>query len=276
MRAGGSLCFLVIVTIATLLGAQAAAPFGAKPIEVPPGKISGRYVVAFFEVAATADQVSGVRAFVERSHDIRRFSFTDRAAALREFQSIFAGEPDILANTTADQLPESFEIEPRDTGSRRRIVRELAELPGIDSTAVTPPVRLQRRLLARCKRSFEGRGEDDLEVFMLPDADQSAIATVRSALASSPLISDVSFLDKHAALREFKRIFSDDKEIVSSITADALPTSFRVALAPGADASSVRALAQGLAMVDSVSIYEPVTPGTLQACVALQTDSVTG
>ncbi len=66
------------------------------------------------------------------------------------------------------------------------------------------------------------------EIFMNVDATNPQIAEVRSALKSDPQIKSWRFLDKQAALREFKSIFRNNPDLVKNITADALPTSFRV------------------------------------------------
>jgi len=60
------------------------------------------------------------------------------------------------------------------------------------------------------------------------DATQDQIRTVRGALDNDPDVKSFKFFDKHAALEEFKRIFRKDPDLVKNITADALPTSFRI------------------------------------------------
>jgi len=66
------------------------------------------------------------------------------------------------------------------------------------------------------------------EIFMRVDATKPQIDEVASALKKDPEIKSFRFLDKQAALKEFKSIFRNDPDLVKNITADALPTSFRV------------------------------------------------
>jgi len=66
------------------------------------------------------------------------------------------------------------------------------------------------------------------EIFMTVHATKPQIDEVNAALKSDPQVASYRFLDKDAALREFKSIFRNDPDLVKNITADALPTSFRV------------------------------------------------
>jgi cell division transport system permease protein len=66
------------------------------------------------------------------------------------------------------------------------------------------------------------------EIFMNVDATQQQITDVRTKLGSDAEIKSFKFFDKKAALKEFKRIFRNDPDLVKNITADALPTSFRI------------------------------------------------
>jgi len=72
------------------------------------------------------------------------------------------------------------------------------------------------------------KGGVRLEIFMNVDATDGQISTVRSALENDPDVKSFKFFNKAAALEEFKRIFRRDPDLVKNITADALPTSFRI------------------------------------------------
>ncbi len=69
----------------------------------------------------------------------------------------------------------------------------------------------------------------ELEVFMNVDATDNQIAAMRTLLAGSDDVRRFTYLSKDDAYREFKRIFRNDPDFVSSIDASALPPSFRVA-----------------------------------------------
>jgi cell division transport system permease protein len=69
----------------------------------------------------------------------------------------------------------------------------------------------------------------EFEVFMKPDATQQQIDGVRSDLDSDRQVRSAKFLSKDDAYQEFKRIFRDKPDLVTSVDASALPASFRVA-----------------------------------------------
>jgi cell division transport system permease protein len=74
----------------------------------------------------------------------------------------------------------------------------------------------------------EIKGGVRAEIFMNVKATQPQIDEVNATLKADPQVRSFRFLDKQAALKEFKSIFRNDPDLVKNITADALPTSFRV------------------------------------------------
>jgi cell division transport system permease protein len=73
------------------------------------------------------------------------------------------------------------------------------------------------------------KGGVRLEIFMVVKATPDQIDGVKAKLKEDRDVKSFKFFDKQAALAEFKRIFRNDPDLVESITADALPTSFRIA-----------------------------------------------
>lgn len=70
------------------------------------------------------------------------------------------------------------------------------------------------------------------EVFMIPNANQDQIDSVRTALEKDKKdhkVTKITFYSKEQAYEFFKEYFKEDKELVNSITKDALPVSFLVA-----------------------------------------------
>lgn len=72
------------------------------------------------------------------------------------------------------------------------------------------------------------KGGVRLEVFMTVDATQRQISDVRTSLRSDPDVKSFTFVDKNAALADFNRIFRKDPDLTRNVSADALPTSFKV------------------------------------------------
>jgi cell division transport system permease protein len=69
----------------------------------------------------------------------------------------------------------------------------------------------------------------EFEVFMKPDATDQQIDAVRRDLDQDRQVRSAEFLSKEDAYEEFKRIFRDKPDLVSSVEPNALPASFRVA-----------------------------------------------
>lgn len=77
-------------------------------------------------------------------------------------------------------------------------------------------------------------------------------AAVRAAIQRSPLVKSFTFLTQADALREFRRLFADQPDLIATTTTDQLPASFPVELNdPGERALFARAL-QRRAGVDEI------------------------
>ncbi len=72
------------------------------------------------------------------------------------------------------------------------------------------------------------QGGIEFVIFLRPDASQDQIDAVRRDLEDSPDVANIEFVDKEAAFEEFKVLFSDSPEMVTSVQPEDLPPSFRV------------------------------------------------
>jgi cell division protein FtsX len=75
----------------------------------------------------------------------------------------------------------------------------------------------------------------DVEVFMTLEATRQEVRGVQQAVRRSDLVDRYSFLDKQDSLREFRRIFRKDRDLVAAISADDLPVSFKLDLSHRSD-----------------------------------------
>jgi cell division transport system permease protein len=114
---------------------------------------------------------------------------------------------------------------------RRNLLMTLA---GIMTVAVSLTlfggIRLVQRLVDHGTSRWKNGVE--LEIFMQVDATDQQINAVRGeldGLVDTAQVRDYRFLSKEDAYSEFKRIFRDQPALIESTTAEALPTSFRVA-----------------------------------------------
>jgi cell division transport system permease protein len=109
------------------------------------------------------------------------------------------------------------------------------------------------------------KGGVRLEIFMNVEATEQQIGDVRTALDGDNQIKSFKFFDKKAALREFKRIFRKDPDLVKNITADALPTSFRIVPLRAELTDDIQRRYQAQPGVDDVATPEEALRGLLDA-----------
>ena len=84
-------------------------------------------------VDATKQQISDVNAGLKGDPDVKSFTYIDKKAALAEFKRIFAKDPDLVRNITADALPPSFRIVPIRAERTDFIKNQFSSKPGVDS-----------------------------------------------------------------------------------------------------------------------------------------------
>ena len=72
------------------------------------------------------------------------------------------------------------------------------------------------------------QGGIEFVVFMNPDATPDQIAAVGKDLDDNPEVQSKTYFDQQASYEEFKQLFADQKELVDNVTADILPSSYRV------------------------------------------------
>jgi cell division transport system permease protein len=69
----------------------------------------------------------------------------------------------------------------------------------------------------------------EFEIYMKTDATKQQIDTLRDQLTSDREVKTSKYISKDQAYNDFKRIFRDKPDLVSSVDPSALPASFRVA-----------------------------------------------
>jgi cell division transport system permease protein len=100
--------------------------------------------------------------------------------------------------------------------------------------------------------SFLGlRSDVQLFVYMNPAATQEQIDAVDRELDNSPQVEEVDFFDMERSYEEFKRLFKEQPDLVSTITPEDLPQSFRIKPS-SSDADVVTALGDTLEAKEGV------------------------
>ena len=124
-------------------------------------------------------------------------------------------------------LKVDYVVKETGTNLRRNITLTLATLITVGvSLALSGAALLIRAGVDNA--TIQWKGGIEFIVFMKPDASQGQIDAVRSDLKNSPAIKSFKYLDHDAAFEEFKKLFSDQPEFYENVTADILPTSFKV------------------------------------------------
>jgi cell division transport system permease protein len=89
------------------------------------------------------------------------------------------------------------------------------------------------------KANLQWRGGIELSIFMRSDAPQGQIDAVARELDASPEVKRKLFVDKKAALAEYKELYKDNEEIGDILKEEDMPTSFRVVPTKGELAESI-------------------------------------
>ena len=92
------------------------------------------------------------------------------------------------------------------------------------------------------------RGGTELEIFMVVDATPGQIQAVETMLEerrATGIITSYNFLDKQLAFQEFQRLFADSPDVLTGVTAEQLPVSFRVNPADAAETATIEATFNG-------------------------------
>jgi cell division transport system permease protein len=137
---------------------------------------------------------------------------------------------------------------------RRNLLMTLA---GVMTVAVSLTLFGGIMLVQRLVDHGTSRWKDgvQLEIFMLVDANQQQVDAVQAeldGLVADEEVRHYRFLSKQDAYDEFKRIFRDQPALVESTTAEALPTSFRVAPTKAELTAAVAARFESVPGVDEV------------------------
>ena len=78
------------------------------------------------------------------------------------------------------------------------------------------------------RATLQWKGNVELSIFMKPDAAPPEIEAVSRNLKAMPEVKSFRFLDKEAALLEFRTIFANDPDLRDSLTVEQVPPSYRV------------------------------------------------
>jgi cell division protein FtsX len=223
MRRGAAVIGFVVVAVA-LLG----LPAGAKPDEVPYGRLHQPDVEIFMTVDATDAQVDGMERHVRGASAVGRYAQLDEHDAFHEFQRIFARNRKLVKSVQADDLPQSFRVDLVHDDHASGFARGVRHFPGVD-TVTTPRQDAPKQAVALLAmiRGCQ-TNEVDLEIFMEVNATQAEIDAATQAVTAESGLTVLRVLSKDDAYAEFQSTFASNPALVESISAADLPVSIRV------------------------------------------------
>jgi cell division transport system permease protein len=86
----------------------------------------------FMTVNPTEEQVDEVRQELESDQRVKRFFFLTKEDAYEEFKRLFADKPDLVSETSAEALPPSFRVAPRNVEDTQDLKARYSTLAGVD------------------------------------------------------------------------------------------------------------------------------------------------
>ena len=89
------------------------------------------------------------------------------------------------------------------------------------------------------RATIRWRGGVDLSIFLAPDAPQAQAEAIERKLAGMPEVRSFKYYDHDKAYEEFKEMFKNSPEEIQSVTAQDLPTSYRIVPKRAEDAKSI-------------------------------------
>jgi cell division transport system permease protein len=121
------------------------------------------------------------------------------------------------------------------------------------------------------KANLQWRGGIELSIFMRSDAPQGQIDAVARELDASPEVKRKIFVDKKAALAEYRELYQDNEELSDILTEEDMPTSFRVIPTKGELAESIGRRFKARAGVEQVAFAAEQVDALLKSTRQRQT-----
>jgi hypothetical protein len=193
----------------------------------------------------------------ERSlHDLHRVNVVVVPAS-RQVRDVLDRSRLVLSYAPVGGLTTSFSA--RASADLHALACALQESEGFAGEGARRAIDLGDSLtkaLANRARVFRVLKNADLEIFMNPDASESAIAQMRESLVSDDDIQLFRYFSRADAYNEFTRIFAQQPDLITKTKPSDLPPSFRVTLRDPALTQANRFEYEGREAVDSVVTFD--------------------
>jgi len=180
----------------------------------------------------------------------------DRQEAWRLFRIVYCANPDLLANTRAEQLPEFLIVTL--PSSSARVQAELRSMPGVDTVVDLSPSS-DRPTIPSCSAQPEATDGRVIHldgrsayVYLTQDSTDAQREAIADELRSLPWIASFSFSDHEDAYERFRRVYACEADLISGTRPESLEESFLVTLDDPARYPALRERVAGMPGVDTV------------------------
>jgi FtsX extracellular domain len=202
-------------------------------------------------VHAKPTEIAAVRRMINRSDQINRYAFLDKRDAYSDFSRVLRHYPDLVHSIRLADLPTSFRVDFVAGAHADPWAVGIRHFPGVDSAfrsgaPETEPGLSPQEILKLCTAH-----DFVYDMYMLSVATPREIQAVRSALERQPGVTLIEFLDQEDAIREFHKIYARNQDVLASVNAVDLPTTFRIRIARSVELQVVPLL-RSLPGVDAV------------------------
>ena len=133
-----SLTLAAILTVAVSLALVGASMMIREGAERATAQFQeGVEFIVFMNPDADADQDAAIRHVLDSSPAIESYTYTDKAAAYDEFETLFSDKPELVESVTPDVMPPSYRIVPSDPSapSVNELANQFAAQPGVREVA---------------------------------------------------------------------------------------------------------------------------------------------
>jgi cell division transport system permease protein len=121
-----------VLTVAVSLSLVGAALLLKQGVSTATTRWKGGVQLAVFMQPQTPlDQTEAVSQQLASLHEVRRFSYCNQPCSYNEFRTMFANQPDLVANATPADLPPSFRVVTRDANLVGQVGTAVRSDPGV-------------------------------------------------------------------------------------------------------------------------------------------------
>ena len=226
-------------------------------------------VSIFLQAAVTADQKNALETKLRADPEILSVTYESKVEAYKRFKQLFADSPDLVNNTKAESLPESFRIKLTNPSEANKVDTKYKDAPGVDV------VSTQQELVGRLFDAIDAVKNLALAVSLLSGVAAVLLIGNTIQVAAYSRRREVSIMKLVGASNWYVRLpFVLEAAVAGLIGAVLASLGLVIAKAAVID-DALKALGQN-SVVPSISWSEILLTAPLLALVAVLTAGVTG